>query len=351
MRNVWNGRCCRFALCMAVLLASGGCINEDLSVCERINIAYRVQIVTTITTTLHSELNSSISEQKLGVMLQEEFNDIFRDYAQDLDMLFYEKSGILNTHDVKMMNATSRTYELTIPSNDYDHVAIANVESEPSLDLSDDQDPATFSISQKKDDIVESHTTGIYSARKEILKDQPDADGEYHVRLYLVNSAIAVVIDPQGNAVDDVDMWVQGMATDFAVMDSIYSYNNPNQLTHGRRLKNDSGLLCNYCVCMPSFKDSISTTPSAPAAIPASRADIIDVDTEGGGVWNFRLLTQMSNGITTQTTFNVRHALRPGEVVVFKLKLKEDGTYNDDMESGVSVTLDWQTGGTYNPKI
>ena len=352
IRNVWNGISCRFALCMAFLLASGGCINEDLSVCERINISYRVQIVTTINTTIHSELTSTISEQRLGELLQEEFDQIFRDYAQDLDMLFYLKNGQLHTHDATMMNATNRTYELTIPNDNYDHVATANVGVEPDMTLSDDKDPATFSISQKKDDVIESHSTGIYSARKEIRKDLLDAEIEHHVNLYLVNSAVAVVIDPQGNAVDDVDMWVQGMATDFSVKDSVYSYNNPNQLTHGRRLKNDCGLLCNYVVCMPSFKDTTSTsTPATPSPIRATRAEEIDADTEGGEVWHFRLLTKMSNGITTQNTFKVQHPLPPGFIGIFKLRLKPDGTYGDDTESGVSVTLDWSEGSTYNPVI
>ena len=337
--KVWESRCCRFALCMALMLTAGGCrINEDLSVCDRLDIAYRVQIVTTITTTIHSELNNTIAEQRVGALLQEAFDSIFRDYAQDLDMLFYQKNGFLYQHEQTMMNATNRTFQLKVPADDYDHVAVANVENEPTLQLTDDTDPATFAIHQQQSNIVESHSTGIYTARKEILKDQPDEDGEYRVSLYLVNAAVAVVIDTQGFSVDSVDMWVQGMATDFAVMDSVYSFQQAEQQTHARRLVNDTELLCNYVVCMPSQIPSARATNRAGELVEDNRQMLSDEV-----LWNVDLRIQMANGTVATTRLGMYRALLPGYLMVVKLHLNADGTVSLPVTAGASVAIDWQS--------
>lgn len=322
------------ALAFAGAAMLTGCIDEDLSECGgNFRIDYTVRLRTNLTTEISTELTTQ-EEVAMGELLRSQLGGVFTDHASDIDLSFFT-GGAVAHEESHTLNASQGSFSVSLPVQQYRHLALANVAQEPLVSTVGRDQLATMSISQQEADIIDSHTAGLFSARLDM--DVENRNQQFDVTLYMVNSAVALIIDRNGLQPEEMWGYVSGMATSFAVSDSTYSYDgSPTIRTLPIDQPNLYGL---YAACMPSRNPQGSTVHGA----PSSRAE-----GEGDGLWQFKAYVKL-NGKVTETTLSVAAPLLAGNLKILKGKLDQDGRVVPTTQGvGASVKLDWKEGGNYD---
>lgn len=320
-----------------------GCssIDDDLSDCgNSFELNYQLRLVTNMTTELQTQL-TTMTELSVANALTMHLKDIFTDFAHDVDLSFYDTEGALNRlqHDQHIMDANQSSYTLTLPMRKYMHLAIANIADNDVVGLTGDEYSSSSILQQAKGqltdgiEILPSHTTGLFTARQpmEVLSG---VDQTFNVHLYMANSATSLVLDTKGHAFNDIKVYATGFANTFYIRDSSYVYTDNPPLVIAERVATDSKLLCFCSVNFPS-RD----------AIPAS------VKTRAGenpALWQFKVYLTNTDGKITETILDIDEPLKAGDLKIIKGELDDEGAvrpYNSTV--GVSVTLDWNSGGEY----
>ena len=318
----------------AVLLASCSIIDEDLSDCGVDNsIVYEMKIVTKVQTELQTELNTEY-EIPVAESLASALSNIFTDKAHDIDLSFYNTDNIRERHDQHIMDASSAQYVLYLPERDYRHLAVANITDAHNVNLiSTDTSPLDMQLLQQSGDTIESHNTGMFTAR-EIIQ-VCNCTEAFYVDLYMVNSCTALVVDTAGVDVKGVRMY----ATDFAVIDSLYHFDsNPVVRSCELNIPVECHRICHYVVSFPSRDEAIPMSSSTRATANAC--------------YRVTAYITLPDGTITENIISVEQPLLAGRLKIIKLQMKPDGSLiPESHDVGVSVTLDWKQGGTYEPEI
>ena len=302
---------------MGVLLSAcwlmAGCsvIDDDLSDCyddQQFQMGYQLKLVTNMTTELQTQL-TTMTELSVANALETHLKDIFSDFAHDVDLSFYDTEGKMERlqHDQHIMNANQSSYTLTLPMRKYMHLAVANIADNAVVGLVNDKQGVTSMLQQTAPPvngkgILPSHTTGLFTARQpmEVLEG---VDQTFNVRLYMANSAATLVLNPKGQTFTDIN-----------------------------------NLLCFCSVNFPS-KDA------APASVKKRAAT-------NPTLWQIKVYLTKADGKVTETVLDIQEPLKAGDLKVIKGELDDDGAVRPyDSTVGVSVTLDWNDGGTYNPEL
>ena len=334
-------------LLLSALWLAAGCstIDDDLSDCgNTFELNYQLRLVTNMTTELQTQL-TTMTELNVADSLRKHLENIFTDFAHDVDLSFYETEGALMRlqHDQHIMDANQSSYTLTLPMRKYMHLAIANIADNEVVSLTGDEYSSSSTLQQAKGtltngkEILTSHTTGLFTARQpmEVLSG---VDQTFNVRLYMANSAAALVLDTKGQAFSDIKVYATGFANTFYVRDSTYVYSETPPLVIADRVATDSKLLCFCSVNFPS-RD----------AMPASVKTRAQGDTS---LWQFKVYLTKTDGTITETILDIDEPLKAGDLKIIKGELDDEGAvrpYNSTV--GVSVTLDWNSGGEYDTPL
>ena len=333
-------------LLMPVALASCSVIDEDLSQCEvnpEASLNYELQLVTNISTELQTELTTQTDIQ-LANEIREQLSDIFSDFAHDVDLSFYDTVGdsILLQKDEHIMDANQASYSLNLPMRHYMHLAAANVVDNEIVDVMNDNRCHRSMISQVIRDTIDSHTTGIFTARQpmEVLGD---VSQNFDVRLYMANCAATLLIDPRGHGLlDKIRVYSTGFATGFNICDSVYTFNGKAPIVRTMRLENpeEDERLAFTSVTFPSrdpekSKDtrSVIETEEPFIAQPGEEA-----------LWEFQVYVPQPNGSITRTVLNVKTPLRSGQYKIIQCWIGDNGEIIVPSEVTTSVTFDWHEG-------
>ena len=100
-----------------------------------------------------------------------------------------------------------------------------------------------------------------------------------------------------------------------------------------------------------------SREPSASAALMATRTVIETTEpfiAQPGqeALWEFHVFVPQPDGSVTKTVLGIREPLRAGQLKIVRCKLGEKGAIEtSDHSVAVSVTLNWNNAGTYNPEL
>ena len=129
-----------------------------------------------------------------------------------------------------------------------------------------------------------------------------DRDEAYRADLYMVNSAVAVVLADAADGIGAVTGIVDGMATGFAVNDSTFSFDR-GQATRMEGMQSP-GYHTLYAVTMPS-RDAM-----------AAAAD---------GLWQVKVYVDLGGKIT-ENVLHISEPLRAGRVKIIKGVIKDDGS-------------------------
>ena len=322
----------------AIAQASCDSIDDDLSDCGRdVRIEYTVRLLTNMQTELDTELTTP-PELLVAAGLRQALADYFSDRAHDLDLSFFSTQGLAH-HESHIIDAHEAAYTLYLPVKDYRHLSVANTTAGQNLTTSGSDELAAYTISQATADTIDSHSSGLFSARANInIVDQSDKDQTFHVWLYMQNSAAALILDPGTHQFRSIRACIAGTASSFLVSDSTYLFDRSRPVRMATLDSGGSGLHCLYGKCFPS--------PDT----PGTRADMSG--DEHNACWQLYVYVTLLDGTVTESRLFIPTRLPAGELRIVKGFLQADGTVVPSrQEVGVSVQLDWKPGGTYEPII
>ena len=319
-------------------LISAGCrlIDDDLSVCGTETdylVSYQVRLTTQINMTIDEKLSSEV-EKPIAVALKKWSEPIFSGQAHDLDMRFYSLDGTdeLKHHQYEIIDATQKSYTLTIPRQDYLHLAVVNMKDNKSVSLMGGQYASSMSVNQLDLDTLPSHSTAVYTARLPMHMTENE-NLSFDVHLYMVSCALALVVQDSTFLSTPVieQVTISGTASGFNVKDSVYTFAWPSVIRSEKVTEQ-----CYAAVVLPS-RDSL------PSSVPAKKSPA-DTDT---GLWQLTAHTRRTDGTITETKLSFNTPLKAGTMEIIKVYLKDDGSLGTtDAEVGVTVTLDWKSGTT-----
>lgn len=323
-----------------VAAAFTGCrmIDEDLSDCGKdFTLDCEVKLVTNMTAELKTELSLD-TEISVAKALEAYLEDIFTDFAHDVDLSFYDVQGdsVRLHHEQHIMDASESSYTLYIPVREYMHLAAANLEKNGDVVLERDEKCHAAALVQNVGDTILSHRTGLYSARlpMEIMEGK---DQEFDVKLYMANSASALVLDTLGSGIRDIKVFASGFATRFNLADSTYHFEHSPIVKADKVTVEDApdAMLCYAAVTFPSRDVQLSKV--------RIDTDDEDVTVEAAeALWTYRVYVLLADGSVTETILGVKVPLRPGRLKVVKGIVLEDGSCVSCVPYvGASVALNW----------
>ena len=320
------------------LMAGCSVVDEDLSDCNQnsqYQLEYQLKLVTNMTTEISTKLNT-VTETSVANALRAHLKNIFTDFAHDVDLSFYDTDGTYARlhHDTHIMDANQKSYTLTLPMRQYKHLAVANIVDNTMVDLKGDEFSNTSTLSQNHGtkaaqpmEFISSHTTGLFSARKsmEVLEG---VDQTFNVRLYMVNSAVTLVLNPNGQSYKDIKVFATGFANSFYINDSTYVFSETPPLVKADEVATGCSLLCYTSVNFPS-RDADASTPNAT-------------------LWRFKVYITKDDDTVTETILDIAEPLQAGDLKIIKGSLDSDCAVRPyDSTVGVSVTLNWNSAGDY----
>lgn len=333
-------------LLSAALLFSCSTIDDDLSDCGY-EVNYELKLVTNIQTKLQTQLQTDLSLQtnvELTTALRTHLGTIFRDYADDVDLSFYDVQGdsVRLEHNQHEMNGKEEQYTLNIPRRRYLHLATANVGKEEGVDTYDAEKCHKARLMQTHLDTIQSHTTGIFSARYDMdIKDS--ISQTFNVHLYMANAATVLVVDTLGSHIRDIQVYATGFATGFHMADSTYTFDERSPIVRAVPVaSSDKQYACFHTVNFPS-----RDVPTIPVGAP-HRANEVSVEP----LWEYIVNITTASGSVTRNVLQSHRPLHAEQVLVVHVKLEPNGSSTTyDPTIGVNVTLNWNNGGQYNPEF
>ena len=217
----------KYILFATLLAALTGCrwVDEDLSDCETTyNIDYELRLVTNMTTELETQL-STAAEVEVAAALQNYLKDVFKDYAHDVDLSFYDVLGdsLRLHHESHIMDANQSSYSLYIPVREYMHIAVANNSEVPQLQLVNDEKCHAAMLQQEVKDTIDSYKRAIFTARLP-MDIQEGEDQQFNVKLYTTSCAHALVLDTLDSHIKGMRVFASGFATGFSLADSTFRF-------------------------------------------------------------------------------------------------------------------------------
>ena len=301
-----------------VLSASCSAIDEDLSNCDNdYQVDYEIRLVTNMSIELRTQLNT-LEDAGIAQVLREHLKTIFTDRAHDVDLSFYdtENNQPRLQHDQHIMDANQQSYTINLPKRQYKHLAVANVLNNSVVSLLQDDFCRTSQLGLTTRDTIDSHTTGLFTARLP-MNVLEGVDQQFKVNLYMANCAAALVIDPRKQDVSNIRVYSTGFASQFNINDSTYTF-----------YYNGVG------------SRSVIETEDPFIAQPGQET-----------LWQFEVYV-WKDGKITKTVLSINKPLRAGQLMIIKGWITGEGAVQtSDQTVGVSVTLDWNEGGIYNPEL
>ena len=331
------------------LLFIVGCstIDDDLSDCgKEVAIDYEMCLITNkeheITTVLGGE-----ADQPVADALRQHLSNIFTDYAHDIDLSFYDVRGdsLRLKNELRIMDATEKSYTIYLPVQEYMHLALANISQEPQVSFVDSLHCHPAHLTQADRDTLPSHNTGLFTARlpMQVMDGQ---DQDFHVRLYMANCGSAIVLDTTLCNYRNIRIYTTGFATGYHLCDSTYQYADTPIIRANHVPVSEGADVCYCSVNFPSPEPPDTRTiteTTEPFIAPSANEDL----------WQYRCYVTLVNGSVTESILGLKKPLRAGQLKIIKGRVTTDGgiEVTSDAEVGVSVSLDWKPGGNYEPDL
>lgn len=373
-----------FFLGLVLALVACGQIDDDLSDCpppgpptpidpeEELDLNYELKLVTNMTTELKTQLNT-VSEVEVSNALKDYLKGVFRDFAHDVDLSFYDVGldSVRLHHESHIMNDSASSYTLNLPMREYMHLASANIIDNSLVSLLDDDRCHAARLSQLEGDTINSHETGVFSARAN-MDVLGDISQTFNVKLYMANAAAALVVDTTDVKIKGIRAYTRGFATDFHMADSAYVYSEQSPFVRASQMiLSDTINQIAYCtVNFPSRNpngweireknDSKSGAAEVGmrfgrTAITRAEGEIIPsgtIDENSETLWEYIVFVTLEDGSITKTTLEMKEPLLAGEMKIVKGRMDTKGIVQPtDMKVGVSVMLNWNEGMEYNQEL
>ncbi len=339
MMNYWRGGDLFLLMPLSLFLSSifGACsvIDEDLSGCvNNAEIVYDVKVSTNLTTEIQTELTMRL-ETELAAMFYDSLKNVFREYAHDIDLSFYTDNQ-RRYHMQHVMDAGEASYTLTLPANDYEHVAFANIQEERGVEVVNDDIASDSYVHQKQTtDTIPGHTTGLFSARADI-NVKGNVSQTFNVKLYMVNCAAVLVMKTNDVAYKNMKTFYTGLGNGFYVQDSTFTFQPQQVLNTSRLMTPPAGRECFYAVSFPSHDTAEESQSDTRIDRQVSKEN---------SIWEMHLYVTMPDDRVVETKLFIHEPLQAGQVMIIFTELQSNGEVLPlNSEVGSSVNFEWKPG-------
>lgn len=334
----------RAPLILLTLVATclSGCvlIDEDLGDCgTEYKMDYELKLITNITTELTTQFGLA-TDINVTAALMPFLQPVFTDYAHDVYLSFYDLDGdmpLLKEMD-HIMDDNQSSYTLYIPIRDYMHLAVANLEENNSVTMESRDFCKLYRLQQEQKDTVESHTTGLFTARLPMHMKE-GVNQHFDVSLYMANCASALVLDTLGSHVREIRAFAAGFATAFDMADSTYHFQS-DPIVRAKEVKvepeeDGNAPVCFSCVTFPSRME-------AETKVIIETTDPFVGKLSQKALWNYRVYCTLGDGSITESLLGVYQPLHPGQLKVITARVLDTGEcVPNDPYVGASVALNW----------
>lgn len=361
--------------------AVGSCalIDEKMKDCpEEMSLTCALSLVNNKEQELDDNLGT-LHDRPLREALEDYLSDVFVSTAHDVDMLFYDqrKRGKMTFRQTEVMDAEQRVYELRVPASDYRMAGVSNLSAVPMVSLRNEEDGYALSLVQAlSGKEAPSHPSAVFSARKRILvRDREDQ--QYDVSFYMANSAAALALNRDSCEVKAIRVLFSGLADSFKVLDSAYSFDQhallqADVIDASPYVKDDEeadrflyDIFWERWTRLPLLACGVGfPSPNVGSAVIGTYPII----------WTVELYVTLSNGSVTRSDIYIGRPLEAGHLMIIKGWITAEGAFTatpehppyvppgpdfpdnpdqptDSTVVGVSVTLNWNEAGQYNPYL
>lgn len=328
-----------FVILFPLFFVACNLIDDNLSVCgEELVIDYQLQLRTELSTQLQTELSEE-TDSVVREALRGWLSPVFTDKAKDIDLHFFNKETDELRHRIlDVINASQTSYTLKLPKENYTHLALANIADNNQMSLADRDHSATMCLSLPTSSALKSMNTGVFSARMDMTVD--DSSKQFNVYLYMVNAAVALVIDTTAcDSLVSLSGTLNNIACGFSMRDSAYRFDR---------------------ACAFELENvPISRAAGAPAAqgrakaadVPATTACLatVGMPSRDDEPWTLTVKATLIGNRYTTSKLTMNESLGAGELRIIRIRMNEDGSLMpvQHTEASVSITLDWQDGGSH----
>lgn len=334
-----------FVILLPLFFAACTLIDDDLSVCgEELVINYRLQLRTALSMQLQAELSAE-TDTILRDALEEWLSPIFTDHAKDIDLHFFSADeDIIRRRIQDIINANQASYTINLPKENYMHLALANMAENNQMLLQRKEHSQSMVLELPDRANLQSLNTGVFTAR--LPMEVNDQSSQFDVFLYMVNAAVALVVDTTGcDSLVAMSGAMHGGASGFMVRDSIYDFSRtcdfrfeevPVVYPSGSPQANPNRLKA----ALPQPKEACLATVGMPTADDQP--------------WTVSFVATLQGNRHATSTLTLNESLKAGSVRVIHMRMNKDGGL-EEMENknevGITVTLDWKDGGDHHIEL
>lgn len=330
---------------LAVCGQSCSIIDDDLTNCgQNYMLNYEMRLETNMQTEISTVLNAE-SDEMVVEALKKKLSPIFSDHAHDVDLSFYSYSEAdLKHHLFEVIDSNKSSFTFYLPKEEYMHLAVANLQENTVATLYGAEYSNTAHVKQSAGDTINSQETGVFSARMP-MQVVDTIDQVFDVTLYMINSAVALVIDTTGYSGHVIEAYTEGTASAFFVKDSIYLFASPSLI------RGEEVIVDEVAQGVPGMKRVGGKKHSPQACFTTVNLPSRDEADADGVYWRMKAYVRLADGTITENLLTVKEPLRAGQLKVLKMQLQENGKLVPVVSTniGVSVTLDWKQGNEYEP--
>ena len=337
------------AAAAAIVLSSCSSIDDNLDDCFiELQADYELHLLTNE----QQELARTLGDRPgIAYALQSHLSTVFTDQGRDLDLAFYTTADQQRQRrqTETMGNAPTKRVDISLNIHDYHHLAVANAQGNGAItyDNNGAYRQARLALtpqSPNASEAIASQKTGIFTGRRSFI-DMQYGTYPYRMPLYIANSVAALVLDPRTADFTDVKVYTTGFATSFSIADSTYHYDNSPLVRAESVAMPDTTRWIAYCgVSLPSREAAANSHTTDTRLVNLTDAPF-SYDDSGEDLWQYECYVTRTDGTTTRTVLTIRHPLRAGQLKVIIGWIDAEGrVQTEEMEVGVSVDLNWNSG-------
>ena len=375
----------------SMLFLPGGCglIDEDRVDCpEEVTLTYSLDLISN----KDEEMDLKLGREKdlpLRLALEDYLKGIFVDKAHDVDLSFYNlrQAGDRTDRITEIIDAGRREYDIRLVASDYQHLGVANLTGNGPVILAEDEKAETAMLTEDAlaATTVESHRTGIFSARKRMLI-RKDESQHFDAHLYMANDAAALILNVDSCVFRSIRADYQGLADRFRINDSTYFWDRQIHVAadlvdvepYLPRVSNNGP---SYIWAYDEYWELWERTPVMLCAVgfPSRNVGTAVIGTTPY-IWAINLYVELLDGTTTLSQLFIGEPLPASHLMIIKGWLDADGSFKSrpsvpvipdptpgpdgpnpptpptppewvDVIAGVNVTLNWKEGAIFNPEL
>lgn len=379
-----------FSLDLMVMstLPACGFIDEKIDDCPE-------ELIVTCSVNINSNKDQEMDE-KLGTIHDRPIRAALEDYLQhvfvgsvhEVDMYFYDqrRRGKMTHEQHEIMDAGEREFEVRLPASDYRVAGAANVSALPDVTLEGAEGNfEVLKLVQKEANQLPTQPTAIFSARQRMtVRDRENQ--HFGVHFQMANAAAALILNRDSCDVKSIRAEYSGLADSFKILDSAYTFNNTTLIgTDEIDIVPFTGSDENISYQAETWVYDVFWTRwnKVPLMVCGVGFPSPNVGSEVIGtypkIWTIYLYVTLPDNTVTRSEIYIGKPLQAGHLLIIKGWITANGSFTgtpehapynpdpggpdfppdpdnpdqpvDSTVVGVSVTINWYEGGSYNPSL